>query len=89
MEGAPLPHIPGTVNPKNIVVEINSSFSQRFVLVSLFPYYQYTVVAVMQKQSFTIPSVQSPAVPRKWARFERDGRVPDMTCQGARTHRVE
>ena len=67
MEGAPLHHIPGTVDPKNIVVEINGSFTQRFVLVSLFPY--YTVVVVMQKLSFTIPSVQSPAVPRKWARF--------------------
>ena len=88
MEGAPLPHIPGAVNPKNIVVEINSSFSQRFVLVSLFPYYQYTVVAVMQNYP-SLRSVQTPAVPRKWARFERDGRVPDMTCQGARTHRVE
>ena len=86
MEGAPLHHIPGTVDPKYIVVEI-IFLSQRFVLVLVFPY--YTVVAVMQKLSFIIPSVQSPAVPRKWARFERDGRVPDMTCQGARTHRVE
>ena len=66
MEGAPLHHIPGTVDPKYIVVEI-IFLSQRFVLVLVFPY--YTVEAVMHKLSFNIPSVQSPAVPRKWARF--------------------